>query len=298
MAPLRLDAAGISVALDAERGGRIVGLRDTHLDREWLIQRSYDGTPAPVAGSAFTDGDMCGWDEMFPTVIACRYPGRSGADPAVELPDHGELWTTGWQITDHSDMSVDMVAESSLLPYRFLRRAAVSDSRLLLSYRVEVTGPEPVTALWAAHPQLRCLPGTRIVLPDQVRHLIDVSDPIRTFEVAWPGGIGDLVTELEPGTGRKLYAEPAAAASWAALVDPGGACLRLSWDPVRVPYLGLWLDHQLYSREPCVCLEPSTGFYDDLALAAGQSRAMSITSAEPAFWSVEVECSQQDPAGG
>ena len=289
---VRLSTPGIDVVLDAERGGRIVNLTDVVRDREWLVQPARTLADPAEPGTAFTDGDMSGWDEMFPTVLPCHYPTHRPDDPEVELPDHGELWTARWQVTERGDRSVVMTAQGDALPYRFTRRATVERSRLLLTYRVDVTGAVPLIALWAAHPQFRCEPGTRIILPKDVRTVLDVSDPAHPVRTPWPGALDGRVSALPATTGRKLYLEPDAAPRWARLVDPCGAALDLSWDGEPVSYLGLWLDHRRYSHEACVCLEPSTGFYDDLSLAAAQGRAMLVAPGAPARWSLLVRLDQ------
>lgn len=274
-------------------GGKITSLRHKASGREWLAQPANPLQDPPVYGSPFTAGAMCGWDEMLPTIIACQYP---SPDPlhGVHLPDHGEVWALEWAVRDETHDSVLMSVEGRVLPYRLERRVTLAGPSMRLDYRLTVTGREPLWLLWAAHPQFTCLRGTRLVLPEPVRQLVDVTSPGKPVRCAYPGDAPDRVDALPPGEGRKLYALPDALVSWAALTDSEGSWLRMSWDPAQLRYLGIWLDNRAYSRDPVAALEPSTGFYDDLALAQRSGRAPHISAGTPMQWSLEVTAGQGD----
>ena len=76
-------------------GAKLVSLLDRRSGREWLVTAA-DRPLQPVPyGALFHEQDMSGWDEMFPTIVACAYPGpgehhgvalarpRRGVDAAV-----------------------------------------------------------------------------------------------------------------------------------------------------------------------------------------------------------------------
>jgi hypothetical protein len=79
---------------------------------------------------------------------------------------------------------------------------------------------------------------------------------------------GDLVVErdVKPGEDRMLYAAPEVVRE-ASIVDPSGATLSLTWDRAFAPYLGVWMDNGRFASEPVVALEPTNGFFDELARA-------------------------------
>jgi hypothetical protein len=220
--------------------------------------------------------------------------------PKIELPDHGELWTAEWELLEDADEdSITLKALGMALPYCFTRRIAVVEARVVISYEVEPTGSEPLQLLWAAHPQFRWQSGTRLVLPRSITELSDVTNPLNAELVAWPGEGLDRVDLLPRGVGRKLYVDPDAAATWARLVDANGTSLTMLWDPTEVPYFGLWLDNGKYASEPYVVLEPTTAYYDDLALASALGRAMTVLPGHPVAWSLEIlldASSTGDPA--
>lgn len=57
-----------------EMGAKLVSLADKRSGLEWLAGPA-DRPFRPVPyGADFVQQDMSGWDEMFPTIVACAYP--------------------------------------------------------------------------------------------------------------------------------------------------------------------------------------------------------------------------------
>lgn len=258
------------------RGGKIASLRDG-TGREWLAEPG-PTLPAPARGPVtFVDAEMCGWDECAPTVDADVLDGAA-------LPDHGEAWTTPW--TPHAAGAWRYDGRS--LPYRFSRRVEPTSAGLELVYTAEALGDEPVPFQWAAHPQFVAPPGSRIVLPSEVLHVdgiygVDGRRP-------WTEQLSQ-VDSLADGAALKFWIDPEQPVSWAGLLTSDGAMLRLSWDPALVPYLALWVDAGLHSRERVVALEPSTGSREALSGSLADGRCQRLQPGHPATWSVHVEVS-------
>jgi galactose mutarotase-like enzyme len=275
----------MAVTVLPRRGAKIASILYVPAGREWLEPPGGElGKPAGF-GSVFTDGDMCGWDEMVPTIIRCGYP----ADPhlGTMLADHGEVWAVEWTV-DSDDEALVCTVAGRALPYRFSRSMRAAGSRLSLSYELAVTGSAPLWLLWAAHPQFAVHEtGTRMVLPPDVDQLVDVTAETPT-SLEWPSKSLETSEGLASGEGRKLYIAPDTRVGSAALVDGDGTWLQMAWDPAVVPYLGIWLDNRAYSRRPVIALEPTTGYYDNLALAYAMNRAPLIEPGRPLRWTVEV----------
>src|SRR5258706_2780275 len=175
-AEVRLSGAALEAAILPAHGGKIASLRAKASGREWLAQPASPLRVAPAYGSSFTAGDPCGWDEMMPTVVACRYP---WPDPArnVMLPDHGEAWALQWKVLQKASDSVLMALEGRALPYRLERRVSLAGQGMRLAYRLTATSSEPLWLLWAAHPQFACAGAARGGLPGHVRAPLDVAAP-------------------------------------------------------------------------------------------------------------------------
>jgi hypothetical protein len=267
---------GLQALVVPGRGGKITSLRDV-TGREWLAAPGAT-LPPPARGQAsFTDADMCGWDECVPTVDADVMDG-------VSLPDHGEAWTTPWISRGGGAWGYD----GRVLPYRFSRRVEPTTAGLELVYRAEALGDDAVPLQWAAHPQFVAGRGSRIVLPPQARHVdgiygVDGHQP-------WTDALA-CVDSLADGAALKMWIDLQTPVSWAGLRTSDGAMLRVSWDPAEVPYLALWVDAGMFSRERVVALEPSTGSREALSGSLADGRCQWIQPGLPVSWSVQVEVS-------
>ena len=276
----------LDVVVLPRRGAKIASLRYRPTGREWLAQPAGELRDPPGYGSAFTGTEMFGWDEMLPTIDGSSYP--DGEYRGAPLPDHGEVWTLPWETRPAGGTLVCSTA-GRVLPYRVTRTMRVQDARLSLEYELSVTGTAPLWLLWAAHPQFVVEgTGTRIVLPAEVRQLLNIWPSIAPGPVRWPTPDIESTNGMRQGTGRKLYALPDARIGTAGLIDADGSWLRLTWDPALLPYLGIWLDKGAYARHPVIALEPATGFYDDLARAVSNQRVPQVHPEQPLRWSLEV----------
>jgi hypothetical protein len=276
----------IEVVVLPQRGAKIASLRHRPSGREWLLQPQDGLTDPPAYGSGFTQTEMFGWDEMLPTIDRTAYP--DGEHRTTPLPDHGEVWALPWE-TSLAGEALICSTSGRALPYQVERTMRVEGTRLTLDYQLSAVGSGPLWLLWAAHPQfVAAVEGTRIVLPVQVNRLLNVWPSRPPKIVAWPSPDAESIAGVPGGGGRKFYALPDAAVATAGLVDADGPWLRLTWDPALVPYLGIWLDNGAFARQAVIALEPSTGYYDDLALAVSNQRVPQIHPGGPLRWSLEV----------
>lgn len=261
------DSGPLTVTIDPSRGAKITSLVDAS-GGEWLLSpRTMEAQN--LRDASFTDAEMGGWDECAPSVVACHAPdGR-------EIPDHGDLWNIAWAQSNGS-----LTGIGSSIDYRLTRTVSATRTGARIDYTV--VAREDTPWLWAAHPQFLATPGTRVLL--DTGHVVDVlHDPPAVRD--WPGGL-DSIESLAPGTGRKVYADPATPIGSATLERPGYGSLRMTWDSSVAPYVGLWFDNRAFARQPVIALEPSTGFFDSLEKAAAEGRVLHLRANVPVHWSI------------
>lgn len=288
-----LQSSGIEVVVTPHMGGRITRLFDSVHGRDWLVPPIGASRAAPVAGSRFADHEMCGWDEMVPTILPCIYP-EKGVYSGIELPDHGELWTAKWDVLHLGQDVLVTTVLGKVLPFRLDRTISVSTGRLQLDYELSSVGAMRLRLLWAAHPLFACKPATQLILPPEITEVWDVINPRGRIRVEWPGESLDVVNRLPKGTGRKFYLDPRVVPSWVKLRDAEGTTLTMSFNGKEVPYLGLWLDNGWFSDGPVVGLEPALGFCDELALACELDRVVDLEPLDSIAWSVAVMLGLED----
>lgn len=295
---LGLRSSTLALEVDLAAGAKITSLRNVLSGREWLLQPAPPTSKRhrPSYGDIFTDAPLAGWDEMFPTVEACRYldehaDAEQTDSGAIELPDHGEVWSQPWRLHGHTETALTCAIEGNALDYQLQRTIEVSGNTARFHYSLGTRRAGGLAALWAPHPQFAVLPGTLLRLPPTVTRLdlVDegASGPPR--ELPLPDHTLDWRDVAAPGSGAMLYADPDVRLGTARLVDPDGSWLQLSWDSGLIPYFALWVDNGLFGRSPVVCPEPMTGYYDSLRAAQARQRVLRLQQDSTIEWTLTVE---------
>jgi galactose mutarotase-like enzyme len=299
-----LDNEAARAVIVPEVGAKIASLLNKATGYEWIVGPG-DRPVRPVEyGATFTDQDMSGWDEMFPTIVACSYPGQ-GQYHGAPLPDHGEVWSLPWKVDQAFNGHIKLSVHGRALPYRLERTATLQDDGTLrLDYRATNMGSESMPYLWAGHPQFTAEPETRIVLPHEVTEVYNVLDfsqwgPHSTI-YPWPEATRadgrtqrlDLIAPVTARDCRKVYVMPDQHIGWAELVaEESGNKLRIEWPPEKAPYMGLWVDEGTFNTVPVVAPEPATGFYDSLELAYRNGQVSVLAPGASDEWFVNLRVS-------
>jgi galactose mutarotase-like enzyme len=289
---LLLRVGSCAVTLLPHFGGKIASIRVN--DRE-LLQAPLAVCAPRTRTMAFDAGDASGWDECLPSVAGCTVETAAGQ---AAIPDHGDLWRVAWKAMAKSATSARFHGECFSLPLALERETTLTETgkgwRLSLDYTVINTGGYPAPWSWAAHPLFIAEAGDTIFLPKSIHKLrLEGSGGDRLGQagdsVAWPiatlakGGQTDLSVAQPPesGIGDKLFAGPLTATeNWCALERPSaGVRIKVSFDSVATPYLGLWICYGGWPERPgpkqiCAALEPATAPVDSLAHTGPWSRTL------------------------
>jgi galactose mutarotase-like enzyme len=297
-----LASSDLQVTIVPSMGAKIVSLVDRQTESEWLIDSGNRPFRPAAYGSSFTEQDMSGWDEMFPTIVACAYPG-SGVHHGALLPDHGEVWSLPWQITQAGEGSLTLSIQGHALPYQLTRKADCPEpATLRLRYSVKNMASDPMPYIWAAHPQFSCGPDGQVVLPPEISEVVNTipeswgwGPPETRF--GWPEATGlnglpvrtDRVGPETLKSARKFFALPHTHPTWAAVLRRDtGQWVRFEWNSQQVPYLGLWIDEGVLNHRSVATPEPTTGWYDDLALAYKKGLVTTLSAGETQAWTLTI----------
>ncbi len=297
-----LESETLRTIIVPELGAKLVSLFDKRNRLEWLVGSGNRPFRRVPYGATFTDQDMSGWDEMFPTISACSYPGP-GDRQGAPLPDHGEVWALPWSLDMASAGRVTLSVEGQALPYRLTRTAEFSAADTLqLHYQLVNLGSHDMPYIWAAHPQFTCGLEAEAVFPVQVSEVCNTipalwgwGEPETRFD--WPlataiDGTETRLDRIGPPSrhqARKFFVLPDVQVSWAGLIrQPSRDWLRLEWNPIHVPYFGLWIDEGALNHESVAALEPTTGFYDSLVVAWDKQRVAMIEPGGTHEWTLSA----------
>ena len=289
-------------------GAKLVSLFDKRTHREWLVDSGNRPLREISYGSKFTDQDMSGWDEMFPTIIECPYPVQGNNYGAV-LPDHGEVWTLPWNIEQSPHGTLKLCISGKALPYQLTRTITYSTpDTLQIYYELKNLGTEKMAYLWAAHPQIVYNSEAKIILPSKVTKVCNTipaewgwGNPETYF--GWPNATdpkGQSIRIDHAGApslrqGRKFFVSPDTHIEWAGIVrHPDMDWLRIEWDADKVPYFGVWVDEGALCHTSVIALEPTTGFYDSLETAWNKKEVATIDSGDKKTWALTVHLGTAD----
>lgn len=283
---ITMESDQIRIELLPELGGKLVSIVYKPTGKEWMLDSGKRSLRQPEYGSTFTEWDMSGWDECFPTIIACP----SGVDPDISLPDHGELWSLPWTHAIENN-SVVCSIRSPKLPYRFTRRISFpAADRVRLDYCAENEGDRTIPFLWVPHPQFAVTEPTRILLPETIKQMLCV-DAGRELTVG-ASYLWQDVSLLNPvltGDARKFYYDGEVPCGWSGLYgEESGNYLIASVPRDKVPFLGVWIDEGKYNDRVTCALEPSIGYYDSLETAMGNGTAQVIPAKSSFDWHLEL----------
>ena len=303
-------------------GGKIASIR---IYGHELLQQPLAPIAPRTKTLGFDQSDASGWDECLPSVAPCRVDTRAGL---AGIPDHGDLWRVEWErqdlgnreqrlekpgVTDHIENvdSVTLVGKCFSLPLELERSIEIIETgrgwRLELKYELRNFGKHAVPWSWAAHPLFAVEKGDRIILPQSIHSLkVEGSGGARLGNsgdpVAWPvaelagGSAADLRLVESPHAeiGDKLFAGPLRPAeNWCTLERPSaGIRIRVTFDAMATPYLGLWICYGGWPDRPgpkqfCVAMEPATAPVDSLAVTGPWSRL--LAPGESFAWPMNVE---------
>jgi hypothetical protein len=311
-------------------GGRVLSLVDRWTEREWLVR----GTPPDVTpdGSAagwtgrdarFTGSIAFGWDECLPTVAPCPDPANPTGPP---LRDHGDLWGRAATVAGEGQVLTTTWTEADQ-PFVFTRRLRLDGPRLVAEYELENTGTTSLPVLWSMHPLLALDPGARVgvVGLGSVRVAWAAGLPLAPIpgRADWPETPGtdgrpirlDIVGDPVAGTALKAFGGWELYGSWdaaggeglpgvAAVAQPDGSRLEITWYAPIAPNLGIWLDDGGWPPLPEAprvqhALQPTTSPDEDLGSAIAADRALVLAPAERVAWSAALRVrAPGEPRGG
>ncbi|MFD0619608.1 hypothetical protein ACFQZR_19240 [Paenibacillus sp. GCM10027629] len=275
-----------------ELGAKLVSILYKPTGKEWLLDSGKRPLQQPEYGSTFTDWDMSGWDECFPTIITCS----SGVDQDISLPDHGELWSLPWAHTIENNTVVCSI-KSPKLPYRFTRRISFQAAdRIRMDYRAENEGEHPIHFLWVPHPQFAITEPTRILLPENIRQMLCVfAGYTLTVGETYAWNDVSLLSPLITGDARKFYYDGIVPEGWSGLYgEDSGNYLIVSIPTDKVPFLGVWIDEGMYNDRATCALEPSIGYYDSLETALSNATAQMIPAKSSYEWHLDLNLGSEN----
>ncbi len=251
-------------------------------------------TPAPVrftpprkAHGRFEDRPVYGYDDCFPSVVACYFPGTR-----ISIPDHGELCWLPWEVAE-SEQGLSFTVKSKLLPFVFKRTMKFSDSVLVWDFEVVNEGKEVMPFQHSMHPLLPADDIRRIVLP-QFKSVFDWNSNSHT-KMTTPEEVSDRLLNGADGSVDMLFVR-AIEKGEMAWTYSNGLSVRVIFPVEYFPTIGIWWDGGGYPdeeglrRSECA-FEPTAGSTSLLSRAHADGESLSVPAGGSFSWQVVWEMS-------
>jgi hypothetical protein len=212
-------------------------------------------------GDPFEQSPLTGAVECLPTIAPCAVPGRM-------LPDHGEAWTSAWEL-DEAAFRCGAIQTSVRLPIsqlEFSRSIQLDGPVARFAYRIVNPSPQPASYLWAFHPLFAVGTGDRLELPASIQSVRAAASQgypclAETGEWKWPEPVPGFRLDAvgdgsRPDSFAKVFADYSECREGYAALCRGDERLEFRFDPKEVSGLGLWLRTAVGRASPTSRLSP------------------------------------------
>lgn len=294
-----LESDAIRATIVPEHGAKLASLIHKKTGREHMDQLPGEVFRKAAYGAPYDRGECSGFDDMFPTITECY----CNVEPwsGIKMPDHGEVWSLPWSC-EISGSQVRLSVHGVRFPYVLSKTVRlVRENTILFDYCVQNLSACDFPAMWAAHPLFTVTPGTRIILPESARNIMNTvagealgeygarfSFPIARTQA---GREWDL-SRVGPKK-RKYYFKyfflDELREGFAILHDPATReTVGVVWPREQVPYLGMWVNEGAWGDMYHVAPEPCTAPFDRWDIARQWGKLPVIPALGSQRWSLRI----------
>ncbi len=285
MAPgeITLENDSLIVRILPGRGGKMASLKDRQTGFD-VLYRPQGGYPPLEPGMPFDRGDASGFDDVFPS-MGESYRGAAW-DVPLDLPDHGEVWTSPMDVKSVSRCAAEMHFTGRMLPYAYTKSILLEGRTVHIRIRIRNTGRKDLPLLWVCHCLMRLEEDTVLEFPPGAAQRLYV-----------PGcsDAGPAVPPPEGHTMKFYFADPVREGICAACYPGHGMRAEMRFDAARLPWLGFWITTGGWRGEKNFAFEPATAFYDTWTCAEKYGRLPRLMPGEEAEMRLSLSLSPIRP---
>lgn len=296
---IQLSSGCLEAVFFTDFGAKMVSLKNLDTGYEFLQQGKEPLHPKPEYGRLYVENDLCGADDMFPSINDSFYPLPPWR--GTPCPPHGELWSIPWT-TEPAGTTVTFVTRGVRLPYSFRRRVSFKDKATLrFDYTITNESAFDLAGIWAFHPLFNAGVDSRIVLragTGRIINTLNVSNRLgKTGSIhPWPETVDKHgkfynLSGFNPDCGicEKFFVYDALPEGMAALErEKTGSSVKLTFPSDAVPYLGVWINQGGLLGQNNIALEPATGALDDLYVSNMWEQCSRITAGREYRFYLEI----------
>jgi len=223
-----------------------------------------------------------GYDDCFPSVDSCNYPGSNW-----KVPDHGELCRLAWDVKTETDRMIFSV-DSKNLPICFKREMRFTESELIWVFEVYNKGDEPQPFQHVMHPLIPLSEITEIKLPEFESIFNEIAQ--KNIDLSTPEDIKTYLFNQPRGSTNMLFLRniKKGLMSWK---YQSGLCIEATFPENQFPSIGIWWNNFGYPdeddcrRNECA-FEPIPGDNSILSKAFEAEKHLMVLPGETYNWEI------------
>ncbi len=276
-----------SVKYTPEDGARLESLQFDGVD---LLTTKPDSFSAPKADyGEYETRPVYGYDDCFPSVSACPYPGHD-----LVIPDHGEVCWLPWEIIEKPD-GLEFSVRSQALPFLLKREMRFSDNSLTWLFEVHNQGKEALPFQHVIHPVMPLDDVVGMQMPSFTSAFDDINQ--KTLKVKSPEDLRNYLLKQPKGTANMLFLqnvkEGKLSLEFRALTRQAGSLkLEMHFPLELFPTVGIWWNNDGYPDEDGIrrnecAFEPISGSNSSLEDAHKEGSCLSVLPGEKMNWQIE-----------
>ncbi len=225
-----------------------------------------------------------GYDDCFPSVSECPYPGHDWM-----VPDHGEVcWLSSWNVIEKEDRLLFSV-ESEALPLLLKRELCFNGGVLQWFFEVHNQGKETLSFQHVVHPLMPLKDIVGLQLPGFLNVFDDINQKV--LDLKTPEGLHKYLLQQPEGTANMLFLH-AVHEGKLSLYFKSGIILEIHFPHDLFPSLGIWWNNSGYPDENGIrrnecAFEPVPGSNSSLEDAYKEGLCFSLLPGEKMSWKID-----------
>lgn len=291
----------IRVVILPQIGGKIASLYHKEKEFEFAFQNKENIYKRPKLYSSFPEFDAAGLDDAFPTIDQCtvNYHGKE-----VIYPDHGEIWTSSFQVESIMDNRITLKCESKILPYTYHKTIELKENNEIeISYDIKNNGVDKIPCIFAAHFLVNCHQDMSIKFPNGTEQVVNVQPSKRLGSVGTvheidaniskEGTVHESLLSVLPAHSNnteKYYVKDRVKEGRCSILYKHVQLeYILKYDKEKLPYLGFWVTEGGFRGDYNCALEPCNGYYDSILIAKKHEKLECLQSKSKAEFAIKIE---------
>lgn len=296
---IQLENANIQIIVLPKFGGKIASIYHKNKKFEFAFQNKEKIYKKPKLYSDFSQFDAAGLDDAFPTIDQCEveYMGKK-----IIYPDHGEIWTSDFQVISIEENKVKLRYVSRILPYEYIKTISLKNNKIKIEYSIENHGDEKFPCIWAAHFLINCNEDMEIRLPKGTNYVRNVQKSSRLGQIntihTYPltedlqgneYNLSKVLSESSNHTEKYYVNNKVNEGMCSIYFQNVNLEYILKYDKEVLPYLGFWVTEGGFRGDYNCALEPTNGFYDNIDIAKKEDKIFYLKAHDKLEFNMEIE---------